>query len=88
MDGAWIYIRWELVIFAILAFLSPLLKGFPGGSDGKVSVRNAGDLDLNPESGRSPGEGNGSPFQVFLLENPMDKGVWRATVHGITKSWT
>ena len=41
-----------------------------------------------PGSGRSPGEGNGNPFQYSYLGNPKDRGVWRATVHGITKSWT
>ena len=61
-------------------------KGFPGGSDGKASARNAGDLGLTPGSGRSPGEGNGNPLQYSCLENSMDGGAWWATVHGITKS--
>ena len=50
--------------------------GFPGGSDGKVSVYNVGDLALIPGSGRSPGEGNGNPLQYSCLENPMDGGAW------------
>ena len=50
--------------------------GFPGGSDGKASVCNAGDLGLIPGLGRSPGEGNGSPLQYSCLENPMDGGAW------------
>ena len=41
-----------------------------------------------PESGRSPGEGNGNPLQYSCLENPMEKGTWWAMVHGVTKSWT
>ena len=41
-----------------------------------------------PGSGRSPGEGNGNPLQYSCLENSMDRGVWRATVHGVAKSWT
>ena len=49
---------------------------FPGGSDGKASAYNAGDLDLIPGSGRSPGEGNGNPLQYSCLENPMDRGAW------------
>ena len=49
---------------------------FPGGSDGKVSVYNAGDLGSIPGLGRSPGEGNGKPFQDYCLENPMDRGAW------------
>ena len=47
--------------------------GFPGGSDGKESTCNVGDLDSTPELGRSPGGGNGNPFQYSCLENPMDK---------------
>ena len=47
-----------------------------GGSDGKVSVYNAGDPGLIPGLGRSLGEGNGNPFQYYCLENPMDRGAW------------
>ena len=60
--------------------------GFPGGSDGSESVYNVGDPGLIPGWGRSPGEGNDNPLQYSCLENPMDRGVWRATVHGVTKS--
>ena len=59
------------------------------GSDNKESACNAGDLGLIPGLGSSPGEGNGTiPTPVFLLSvgNPMDRGAWRATVHGVTKS--
>ena len=49
---------------------------FPGGSDGKVSVYNAGDLGSIPGSGRFPGEGNGNPLQYCGLENPTDRGAW------------
>ena len=59
---------------------------YPGGSDGKESACNAGDLGSIPGSGRSPGEGNGSPLQYCCLENPVDRGAWRATVHGVTES--
>ena len=48
----------------------------PGGSDGKASVYNAGDLGLIPGLGRSPGEGNGNPLQYSCLGNPVDGGVW------------
>ena len=61
------------------------ILGFPGGSAGKESVCNAGDLGLIPGLRRSPGEGNGNPLQYSCLENPMDRGTWRATVHGVTK---
>ena len=50
--------------------------GFPGGSDGKVSTCNAGDLGSIPGLERSPGEGNGTPLQYSCLENPMDGGAW------------
>ena len=62
-------------------------QGFPGGWDGKESAYSAGHLSSIPESGRSPGEGNGNPLQHSCLENPMDRGAWRAVVHGVTKSW-
>ena len=48
---------------------------------------NAGEADLIPGSGRSPGEGNDNPLQYSCLENLMDRGTWQATVHGVTKSW-
>ena len=52
-----------------------LYLGVPGGSDGKESACDVGDLGSIPGSGRSPGEGNGNPFQYSCLENPMDRGV-------------
>ena len=61
------------------------IMGFPGGSDGKASACNAGDLGLIPGSERSPGEGNGNPLR---LENSIDRGAWWATVHGVAKSQT
>ena len=57
-------------------------------SDGKESAHNAGDLGLISGSGRFPGEGNGNPLQYSCLENSVDRGAWRATVHGVTKSQT
>ena len=62
--------------------------GLLGGSEGKVSASNAGDLGSIPGSGRSPGEGKGNPLQYSCLENPMDGGAWWATVHGVAKSQT
>ena len=62
--------------------------GFPGGSDDKESACNTGDWGLIPASDRSPGEGNGNPFQYSCLKNSMDRGAWWATVHGVTKSRT
>ena len=62
--------------------------GFPGGSDGKESACNAGDLSSIPGSGRSPEEETGYPLQYSCLENPMDGGAWWATVHSVAKSRT
>ena len=62
--------------------------GFPGGLSGKDSSCNAGDLGLIPGSGRSLGAGHDNPLQYSCLENPMDRGIWWATVHGVTKSQT
>ena len=65
-----------------------LIRGFPGGSDGKESTCNAGDLGSIPEVGRSLGGGHGNPLEYSHLENPMDRGDWRAAAHGITESQT
>ena len=61
----------------------------PGGPDSKESARNvggAGDAGSIPQLGRSPGEENGYPLQYSCLENPMGRGTWWATVHGVTQS--
>ena len=59
--------------------------GFPGGSVVKNLSANAGDVGLILGLGRSPGEGNGNPVQYSCLGNPMDRGAWQATVHGVVK---
>ena len=58
---------------------------FPGGSDGEVSACNAVDPGPIHGLGRSHGEGNGNPLQYSCLENPMDGGVWWATLSGVTE---
>ena len=60
----------------------PYICFFPGSSAGKASACNVGDLGLIPELGRSPREGNGP------ISRSMDRRVWQAAVHGITKNWT
>ena len=65
-----------------------VLVGFPSGSVVKNLPANARDVGLISGLGRSPGEGNGNPLQYSCLENPMDRGAWRATVHGVAKGWT
>ena len=62
--------------------------GLPWWLSGKESACQAGDSGSIPGLGRSPGEGNGNPLQYSCLENPMDRGAWRATVHRVAKSWT
>ena len=66
----------NLTPLSILHKWNQTVFGFPGGSDGKASVCNAGDPGLIPELGRSPGEGNGTPLRYSRLENPMDGGAW------------
>ena len=65
--------------------------GFPDGSVGKESVCSAGDTgDVGsiPGSGKFPGGGHSNPLQYSCLENLMDRGAWKATVHRVAKSWT
>ena len=59
--------------------------GFPHSSVSKEPACSAGDPGSIPGWGRSPGEGNGNPFQYSCLENPMDRGAWGATVHGVSR---
>ena len=62
-----------------------LVAGFLGGSVVKNPPANAGDAGSVPGSERSPGEGNGNPLKYSCLENPMDRGILTATVHGVAK---
>ena len=68
-------------------YLSSTIEGygFPGDSVVKNLPANAGDVNSIPGSERSPGEGNGNVLQYSCLGNPMDRGAWWATVHGVTK---
>ena len=66
-----------------------VLGGFPGGAGGKKTASSCRRLKRHgfiPGSGRSPGEGHGNPLQYSCLENPMDRGAWWATIHGVAKS--
>ena len=65
----------QLAMKLMKSDMLPIYGDFPGGSDGKVSVYNVGDLSSIPRSGRSPGEGSGNPLQYYCLENPMDRGA-------------
>ena len=82
--------RDEEYLPGLLASVIPI-----GVSQGMLVVKNppasAGDIRdacLTPGLGRSPGGGHGNILQCSCLENPMDRGGWQATVHGVTKSWT
>ena len=59
---------------------------FPGDSAVKYLPAKVGDAGSVPESGKSPGEGNGNQVQYSCLGNPMDRGTWWATIHGVTES--
>jgi len=66
-----------------------LLLGFPGGAavmNLPVNTEDTRDEGSNPGLGRSLGEGNGNPLQYYCLGNPMDRGDWRARVHGVVKN--
>ena len=62
--------------------------GLPDGSGVSNLPAIAEDGGLVPGSGSSPGEGNGNPLQYSYLKNPMNRGAWQPTVHGVAKSWT
>ena len=73
----------------VIDYINKFIYAFhPGGSDGKESACSAGSSGLIPGLGRSPGEGNVYPLQYSCLENPMDRGAWQATVHGVAQSRT
>ena len=72
----WQRMRWFDSITDLMDMNMSKLQGFPGGSDGKESTCNMGDLGSIPGSGRSPGEGNGNPLQYSCLENLMERGAW------------
>ena len=79
------------VIFSSSAKIRKVVRcnmGFSRWLSGKESTCNAEDTGLIPGSGRSPGEGNGNPLQYSCLGNPVDRGMWQATVHGVSKSRT
>ena len=72
------YCTWRSLnsfVFPLFSFYY-IVFDFPGGSDGKASAYNTGDLGLIPGMGRSSGEGNGKPLQNSCLENSMDRGAW------------
>ena len=79
----------HLLLFLLLVFglMYGNPCGFPGGSVVKNPPAKAGDTGSIPGLGRSPGGGNGNPLQCSCLGTPMDRGAWRATVHGVEKEW-
>ena len=90
IDHFVMYLKIELVccIPKTNIILYKFKVGFPGGSDGKESACNAGDLGSITGSGRSPGEGNGNPLQCSCLEKSMDREAWWAIVQEVTNSGT
>ena len=83
-------LEWGAIAFSARSVNTQLtfLLCFPGGSVVKNLPANAGDTGSIPGLGRSPGEENCNPLQYSGWENPMDRGAWWATVHGVTNSWT
>ena len=78
-------------VFSIFNTSSQVIRGFPGRASGKEPPANEGDIrdaGLIPEWERSPGGGHGNPLQCSCLENPMNRGAWWPTVHGVTDSDT
>ena len=73
---------------SLFYYLSKHCWGFPGGSVIKHLLASAGDAGLTPGLGKSPGEGNMNTLQYSCLGNPIDRGAWWATVHGVRKSRT
>ena len=82
--GTWRTLLWDHVTYLITTKATIGASLWLGGKE----LTSAGDMGLIPGWGKSPGEGNGNPFQHSCLENSMDGGDWQATVHGIAKSWT
>ena len=92
LSRCWVDMYWDHNHFHVSLTLSALLIkdhtswcSFPCGPVVKNPSANVGNAGLIPEWGRSYGEGNGNPLQYSCLENPMHRGAWRATVHGVTK---
>ena len=79
MTKKWQYTKkqWELITQQLIDYTGFLDSSVPA---------NAGDVGLIAGSGRSPGEGNGKPLQYSCLENPMDRGAWKATVSGVARA--
>ena len=73
-------------LYLVVQNILQLCRHFPSGTSGKESSSNARDAGLIPGYRRSPEEGNGNPLWYSCLGNPMDRGAWRATVHGAAKT--
>ena len=73
---------------SLFYYLSKRCWGFPGRSAVKKLLAGTGDAGLTPGLGKSRGEGNMNPLQYSCLGNPMDRGAWQTTVHGVVKSQT
>ena len=83
------YVSLENALITLSGGTSSTISSFepelPGGSEDKASACNAGEPGSIPGLGRFPGGGNGNPLQYSCLENPMDRGAWWATVHGVRR---
>ena len=92
VNHIFIYIHISPLVWILFQFRSPqklrrvpYAMGYPGGTSGKEFACQWGRHKIHPGLGRSPGGGHGNPLQYSCLENPMDRGVWQATVHSVTR---
>ena len=79
---------WRAIVHGVTKSQTRLKRLSSSSSSGKESVCDAGDLGLIAGLRRFTGGRHGNPHQYSCLEDPMDRGAWQATVHGVTKSWT
>ena len=88
--GLWVLPGWPVIpwVCMLLIHYCQGLPWWPGCKESACTAGNARDAGSTPGAGRSPGGGHGNPLQCSCLENPMDRGAWRATVHGVTKGRT
>ena len=90
LENPWDGGAWWAAVYGVAQSQTRLkwLSSSSSGSEGKESACNPGDPGAIPWSGRSPEEGNGNSLQCSHLENSMDRGAWRVTIHRVKESWT
>ena len=87
LDHELLIAKFRVNLKKVVKTTRPFRCDFPGGSNGKASAYNAGDLGSIPGSGRPSGEGNDNPLQYSCLKNLIDRGAWQAPIQSVVKSW-